>query len=429
LNCVEKDDIILLILDMEIRTLNFNINELLSSFSCALDFVEQDLVQDVTNHGKRVAYVAARIGEKLSLSEEGLFDLISYSLLHDNGVTKSLHQLKDTKEFRKAELTRMHCIEGEKNIRVFPFFYPIPNVILYHHEHLDGSGLFGIQGSDIPLFSRIISLADTVAVLSSENKKGSEITRLIKHDKRLFDPAILEAFFQLSVNVEFWLNIDDYYVDSSLNKITPRVNKIFSYRDVRTVSQIFCNIIDAKSPFTGVHSRGISEKTGIMCEYYEYDEETYWKMRIAADLHDLGKIMISNEILDKNGPLNQHEINVIQSHVFYTRKALETITGFEEITEWAANHHEKLNGKGYPYGLDASRLDFNSRLLACIDIYQALTEDRPYRKALSHCQAIGILRNMARQNLIEASIVEDLSTTLNCECIPSLHNSAFHTVS
>ena len=122
--------------------------------------------------------------------------------------------------------------------------------------------------------------------------------------------------------------------------------------------------------------------------------------------------MVPNEILDKRGSLNQREIEIIQAHTFYTRKALEMITGFEEIAEWAANHHEKLNGKGYPYGLDKSRLDFNSRLLACVDIYQALTEERPYRKALSHNKAVGILRNMANQGLIDASIVEDIGMIL-----------------
>lgn len=135
-------------------------------------------------------------------------------------------------------------------------------------------------------------------------------------------------------------------------------------------------------------------------------------MRIAADLHDLGKIMVPNEILDKPGSLTREEIDVVQSHTFYTRKALEVVSGFEEITEWAANHHEKLNGKGYPIGLTASQLDFNSRLMACIDIYQALTEERPYRTALSHEDAMGILFSMAKQSLIDASIVNDVNAVL-----------------
>jgi HD-GYP domain-containing protein (c-di-GMP phosphodiesterase class II) len=405
---------------MEITTLNFNINQLLSSLSSTLDYVEQDLVQNVTNHGRRVAYIAARIGEKLELSNESLFDLISYSLLHDNGATKSLNLFHQT-DYINAELNHTHCLEGEKNIRLFPFFSSIPNIILYHHEHYDGSGFYGISGEYIPLYSRIIALSDTIAIAFSENINADAIINSIQHSKQIFDPMLKDIFFELSGNVEFWLNMNDIFVSHALNMITPSVNRIFNYQNIRTVSQIFSNIIDAKSPFTGAHCRGISEKAGIMCRHYQYDEETYWKMRIAADLHDLGKIMIPNEILDKNGSLNQHELTIIHSHTFYTRKALEMITGFEEIADWAANHHEKLNGSGYPYGFDANRLDFNSRLLACIDIYQALTEDRPYRKAMSHHQAVGILRTMARQNLIEASIVEDLDVTLGSLSQPLFH--------
>lgn len=88
--------------------------------------------------------------------------------------------------------------------------------------------------------------------------------------------------------------------------------------------------------------------------------------------------------------------------------SLSKISGFKEITEWAANHHEKLNGKGYPYGLTAKDLDFNSRLLGCLDIYQALTEERPYRSGMGHCEVMPILYNMANEGFIDKVIVADI---------------------
>ena len=133
-------------------------------------------------------------------------------------------------------------------------------------------------------------------------------------------------------------------------------------------------------------------------------------MRIAADLHDLGKLAIPNSILDKPSGLTRKEFQIIQAHPFYTRRILEKIDGFDDITDWAANHHEKLDGSGYPYGLDKNDLDFNSRILACVDIYQALTEDRPYRKGMSHKDAIKIMNNMAREGLIEPSVTEDMDS-------------------
>lgn len=390
--------------------MNINVNELLNSFSSTLDYVEDDLINNVTNHGRRVAYIAARIGEELKLSKHDLFDLISYSLLHDNGVTKSLLHAKAAKDYMKVELNKMHCIEGENNIKVFPFFVKIPNVILYHHEHYDGSGFFGIAGKEIPLYARIIGLADFVAIEVSEHKNSNEIISSIKNANGIFDLGLCEIFYKLGSHIEFWLNMSDAFVNHALNRIMPSVTREVSYKELRLVSQIFCNIIDAKSPFTGSHSRGISEKVGILCQYYKYDPDTYWQMRIAADLHDLGKLMVPNDILDKPSSLTPKEIAVIQSHPFYTRSALEIVTGFENIANWAANHHEKLNGKGYPFGLDESQMDTNSRIMCCVDIYQALTEDRPYRKSLSHQKTVELMRGMARQNLIDDSIVEDIDT-------------------
>lgn len=390
--------------------MNINVNELLNSLSFSLDYVENDLISNVTNHGRRVAYIAARIGKKLELPDHYLFDLISYSLLHDNGVTKSLLQTQTVDEYFKVELNQKHCVEGEKNIKVFPFFAKIPNVILYHHEHYDGSGFFGIEGKEIPIYSRIIALSDFIAIEFSEHKTDSEIIDAVKKSSSFFDPELLDIFYELSSYIEFWLNMNDNFVYDALNQLMPSVIRKFNYKEMRLVSQIFCNIIDAKSPFTGSHSRGISDRVGILCKYYEFDEDTYWQMRIAADLHDLGKLMVPNEILDKPASLTPSEIAVIQSHPFYTRRALEMITGFENIADWAANHHEKLNGKGYPYGLNENNLDLNSRLLGCVDIYQALTEDRPYRKAMSHQEAVGLMRGMAKQDLIEPSVVEDISS-------------------
>lgn len=387
----------------------FNVNELLVSLSQTLDFAEKGILRNNTNHGMRVAYISGRIAGALGMPEQNLFDLISYSLLHDNGIMNSMLESTSRADF-SPETDPGHCVEGEKNIATFPFLRREKNVILYHHEHYDGSGFFGIAGRDIPHYSRVISLADSVAVRIAAGWRNDEILDFVENNAHLFDPVVREAFRELANFVEFWLNMEDMFVRGSLISMLPKVKRELNYKEVRNISQIFSRIIDAKSPFTGSHSRGISEKTGFICQYYEFDERTYWKMRIAADLHDLGKLAVPNEILDKPAKLDKDEFRVIQSHPFYTRKVLGMIDGFQDITEWASNHHEKLNGSGYPYGLDESRLDFNSRILACVDIYQALTENRPYRKGMSHPVAIHIMNGMAKDGLIEPTVVEDMNS-------------------
>lgn len=228
--------------------MDFNINQLLNSLSYTLDFVEKDLIKNVTNHGRRVAYIAARIGKKIEMGDTDLFDLISYSLLHDNGVTKSLIQSKESKNYIRVELNVLHCVEGERNIAYFPFFHSIPNVILYHHEHYDGSGFFGVTGKDIPEFSRIIALADFIAIAFSEGKSAEDILSSIRNSNH-FDLEYCQVFYELSRNVEFWLNMDDNFVFDALNSLMPSVQREFSYKDMRMVSRIFSNIIDAKIPF------------------------------------------------------------------------------------------------------------------------------------------------------------------------------------
>ncbi|XOQ43936.1 MAG: Cyclic di-GMP phosphodiesterase response regulator RpfG [Clostridium sp.] len=389
--------------------MRINVNELLISLSRTLDFAEKGVLRNNYNHGMRVAYIAGRIANALSMPDEDVFDLISFSLLHDNGVMKALLESPSREKFN-TETNPTHCVEGEKNIAAFPFLNRKKDVILYHHEHYDGSGFFGVSGREIPLYSRVILLADRVAIQYASGYTSDQIVEQINREARIFDPVVRAAFVEMSRYVEFWLGMDDMFVQTSLVAMLPKVSREMDFQKIRTISQIFSNIIDAKSPFTGSHSRGISEKVGTICRYYEFDDTSYWKMRIAADLHDIGKLAVPNEILDKPGKLNGKEFRVIQSHPFYTRKILEMINGFEDITNWASNHHEKLDGSGYPYGIGENKLDFNSRILACVDIYQALTEDRPYRRGMAHKDAVQIMEKMAQNHLIESAVVEDINS-------------------
>lgn len=179
-------------------------------------------------------------------------------------------------------------------------------------------------------------------------------------------------------------------------------------REIKDIINIFSNIIEYKSSFTIKHSRNLAKKIEVMADYYEKNTDEKVKLIIAASLHDIGKLTIPNEILNKPGKLTDQEYEIIKKHPYYTRIFLESARGFKEITEWASNHHEKLDGSGYPRGLKGDKLDFNSRLMSCLDIYQALTENRPYREKFSHKKSMNILRDMGKEGLIDKDIVEDI---------------------
>ena len=390
--------------------MNFNISQCLEAFSLALDFAEMDYLKVTMHHSRKVAYISLNIGRAMNLSDEEIKDLYALSLLHDNGLTLAALKLK---ELDLMESLHEHCTEGEKNLESFPLYKRRENVILYHHEDYDGTGLFKISGEDIPIFSQIIHLADSLdrnfnLPRLKSNKREEVIGYASKNKNILFSPIVVDIFLSISHKERFWLDLSFYNITEVLNRIAPQIIYEYSWEDIIPISETFMNIIDSKSKFTCNHSKGISEKIRIMSDYYNFVTEKKLKLYIAANLHDLGKLYLPNAILEKPDKLNAFEFSEIKRHTYYTKLALDKIGGFEDISSWAANHHEKLNGKGYPESLCADELDFESRLLGVIDIYQALTEERPYRRGLSHKETMKIIYSMANGGFIDNQIARDI---------------------
>lgn len=390
--------------------MNFNISQCLEAFSLALDFAEMDYLKVTMHHSRKVAYISLNIGRAMNLSDEEIKDLYVLSLLHDNGLTLAALKLK---KLELRESLHGHCTEGEKNLESFPLYKRRKNVILYHHENHDGTGLLKISGEDIPIFSQIIHLADSLDMNFNlprlKSNEREEVIRYASKNKNiLFSPIVVDIFLSISHKERFWLDLSFYNVIEVLNRIAPQIIYEYSWEDVIPISETFMNIIDSKSKFTCNHSKGISEKIRIMSDYYNFATEKKLKLYIAANLHDLGKLYLPNAILEKPGKLDAFEFSEIKRHTYYTKLALDKIGGFEDISSWAANHHEKLNGKGYPESLCADELDFESRLLGVIDIYQALTEERPYRRGLSHKETMKIIYSMANGGFIDNQIARDI---------------------
>lgn len=401
-----------------------NLNELLLSMSYVLDFVEMDVLGVASNHSKRVAYISLAIAKHLKLSKEECFDIVALSILHDNGLTeKALRggaKLEPHTKRRFLEKFKDHCIIGEENIANFPFLTDVSRVIEFHHERYDGSGFFKLKYEEIPKMSQIISFSDNLDTEFNlkENYKAKEedILKYIESKRNKWSSSvIIDAFYKVTDLTSFYLDLQDEFIGKALRRNLPHFNKKMTLEEVREVTKVFSKIIDCKSSFTARHSQGLAQKVEIMADFYKKNRREKLKLLIASDLHDIGKLTISNNILEKPGALDDDEFKNIKTHTYYTRICLESLKGFEDIKEWASNHHEKLDGSGYPYGLDKSSLDFNSRLMGCLDIYQALREQRPYREELSHETTIRILRDMARDGLIDEGIVEDIDNVFKGE--------------
>lgn len=398
--------------------MNFNMSKCLEAISLALDFAEMDYFKINMNHSRKVAYISLNIAKAMDLSEDEQKNLFALSLLHDSGFT--LSGLKVKPDFKMLELTHDHCIEGEKVISYLPFLMTRKNVIRYHHENHNGSGFFGISGNDIPLLSQIIHLADFLDInfnlAQLDFQKREEVKHCVARGKnQLFSPDVVDAFMSFAHKERFWADLLFYNVIEVLERIAPQIIYEYSWKDLIPISDTFMKIIDSKSKFTCNHSHGITEKIGIMSNFYGFNAEKKLKLHIAANLHDLGKLYIPNFILEKPDKLDSFEISEIKKHSYFTKLALDKIPGFEDISSWASNHHEKLDGSGYPENLTGKELDFESRLMGVVDIYQALTEERPYRKRLTQREAIKIIRDMANYGLIDKQITIDVGNVLGAE--------------
>lgn len=174
------------------------------------------------------------------------------------------------------------------------------------------------------------------------------------------------------------------------------------------ISNYIAKKIDHESRSTGIHSLYVAEKARRMAAYYHFDKETQAKVYFAGALHDIGKLVVDTDILEKPDKLTKEEYEHVQCHAMETYRLLNGIEGLEEIAGWAAFHHERLDGSGYPFGKTAKDLGKIERLMGCVDIYQALIEKRPYKDNMSHEKAMQVLREMAEMGELDKTIVNDI---------------------
>ena len=394
--------------------LSIDIVGLAGTCSYALDCIEAELVNIKNKHGKRVAYISVCMADYWAIQDDALQDLAMCALLHDNALTQYISEeleknpVIDLEKDLSEEKTHLHCIYGEKNITKIPFKTDVSNVILYHHEHADGTGPFQKKWQEIPLFARIIHLADTIDIIANSMESDSQrwnfvCQSLLKNKDRLFDSECVNAFIH-AFTKESFMCLSDGSFETRLWEIIPRQKQIFDWETCKNVADFFAKIVDYKSSITSRHSIGVAEKAALFAQYIGFDSINVQKMYLAGALHDIGKMAVGNEILEKPDKLTDDEFSQMKNHAGYTYLILSDVEDFEEIRDWAAFHHEKLNGKGYPFGKNADELNEPERIMACIDIYQALTEDRPYKKGLSHEKTCDILDDMAQKGFVDFDI-------------------------
>jgi putative nucleotidyltransferase with HDIG domain len=181
---------------------------------------------------------------------------------------------------------------------------------------------------------------------------------------------------------------------------------LLTLSQLKQLSLIMAYIVDQKSPFTAQHSVRVADVARYIAETFGLSNEQCDKIEIAGLLHDLGKLNMPDNILEKPGPLSKLERSIMSQHSYETYEILRSIEGLGEIARWAAFHHEGLNGVGYPFHPTKQDLCIESRIVAVADVFQALVQDRPYREGMTLNNVLRILDEFVCSEKLDPRLVD-----------------------
>lgn len=414
------------------------LSEVVGALSYALDITEGQPV----GHSLRCCWIGMHVGMRLGLSTTDLSDLYYTLLLKDIGCSsnaaricklyladdlsfKNAYKVVDTKlpeilRFLLAntargsgfverlqtlvhiarnggeisrELIETRCQRGAEIARGMRFSEAVAEGILDLDEHWDGTGQpLNKQATEIALFSRIALVAQVADVFFMRGGAEAAVREISERSGRWFDPQIADILAELRHDAGFWTTMLENDLPARVADLEPRtLTRRVDEDYLDDIAAGFAQVVDAKSPFTAGHSDRVSLFADLIAEELGYTPERRRWLKRAALLHDIGKLGVSNSVLDKNGKPDDAEWAQIRQHPELGRQILSKIAAFADMARIAGDHHEKLSGKGYPHGIAEDAIDLDTRIVTAADIFDALTADRPYRKAMPVHDAFAIM--------------------------------------
>jgi HD-GYP domain-containing protein (c-di-GMP phosphodiesterase class II) len=417
------------------------LSELLGALSHALDLVEGQ----PAGHCVRCCWIGMHIGREIGLNEEHIWELYYTLLLKDLGCSSNAaricrlfltddltfkHDAKTidgslpqalrfvlshtglksglTERFRslvhvflntgkiERELIETRCHRGADIARKMRFSEGVAAGIQNLDEHWDGGGQpLGLRGAAIPVYARIALMAQVVDVFQVANGAQAAMREIESRAGGWFDPALAAAFGRVAAQPEFWETLHSDDLQQAIFALEPaRRSALVDDDYLDDIAAAFAQVIDSKSPYTSGHSERVTLFTDLIAEQMGLAAERRRWLKRAALLHDIGKLGVSNSILDKPGNLDEAEWEAMKQHAAHTETILSRIAAFGDLAGIAGAHHERLDGKGYPRGLAGDQIALETRIITCADIFDALTAERPYRAAMPISKALAIMAEM-----------------------------------
>lgn len=363
----------------------------------------------VGSHHMQVAYLADRLSEELNLSDDDRFELYIAGALHDIGAF-SLQDRLDLLEFEDTKPGE-HSIAGSLILDTFKPFSPMAQLIKFHHVPWKNGRGATQGGESVPMGSHIIHLADRVAVQISRRTPVLGQVRGIcnaisARSGEIFVPEHVDALLKIAKREYIWLDAVSDSIEVILRRTVVHQRRELTIEELVDFSRLICRLIDFKSEFTASHSSGVAAVAVQLAKLAGFSRYERRLIEIAAYLHDLGKLAIPSEILEKRDTLTEDEWFIMRSHVYYTFQVLEPFEMLRAVSSWGSLHQERLNGTGYPFGLMADDLPLGSRIMAVADVFTALTEDRPYRKGMTPESTTAVLQAMVDADELDKNLVD-----------------------
>ncbi|MCW2242878.1 HD-GYP domain-containing protein [Azospirillum canadense] len=291
------------------------------------------------------------------------------------------------------ELIETRCQRGADIARRLRFSEAVAQAIQALDEHWDGNGQpAGLTGEAIPLFARIALLSQVVDVFHTGGGPEAALKEVRGRSGTWFDPQVVAALERVAADPAFWATLASDEVEQAIFRLEPaRRDTVPDESYLDDIAEAFADIVDAKSPYTRGHSDRVAFYTEQIALELGLDGARTRRLKRAALLHDVGKLGVSNQILDKPGKLDEEEWVAMRSHAALSETILSRIGAFEDLARIGGAHHERLDGRGYPRGLTGESIELGTRIVTVADVFDALTAARPYRGPMPAEKALEIM--------------------------------------
>lgn len=386
-----------------LKDVSINLGNFLLSMADAID-MSSPLI---ASHQMRTAFIAWRICEVGKVAKASTERIFIAALLHDIGALTPEEKIR-IHRFDTTDIDD-HCQTGEMLLKSCPLLAPSAPAVRHHHRMWE-EWETALESPHV-FESQVVQLADVLEKLI----KRDRFILLQVDDLKLgiagfagqkINRKLVKLLEELAQREDFWLDLVSPRLYSLLLNNGPLNRSGIDSAEAHDLTKLFRNIIDLRSRFTAAHSAGVVECATRLSRLFGMTEGEIRQMEMAGNLHDLGMLAVPGEILDKPGRLTTDEFALIKQHPYVTYSVLNSIGGMEPIAEWAALHHEMLDGSGYPFHAEANRLSTGARILAVADIFTALNADRAHRKSMGKGEVEKILLSQVRDHQLAGNIVQ-----------------------